>query len=1151
MKKIYILIITLIIINISSLYSQREAYNWHFGYGCGITFNTPDREPISLPESAIWQLEGVSVMSNGLGELLFYSDGMEVYNRRNSWMNYQIILKSQYSATMSSVAFPKPGSKNLYYIVTCDVAQYFDPPNDGIHYTLIDMNLKNGMGDFVEVNKPLWKPTAEKIIALRHTNGEDIWVVGHEWMSKSFLSFKFSKDGVSDTVYSEVGSFHGDINDIYDSTAIGYMKASPRGDRIAVIKYGVPAIEIFRFNRTTGEVSGGQTFYLPEKYYLYGVEFSPDGNLLYVSDQSTTEIFRYDLSAPKPETTLLTYPTGIKGLGAMQIAPNGKIYVTSYGKTYLHAINNPNSKGVLEFVQNSVKVSEDLKEKMTTYGLPNFLSDFYYQKLTANVQGACPDEMAMLTADMHIYSSSTYFEWTGPAFSQPVFGDTIKFLLNDNTIGIYYVKTKIGNETYYDSVYVDYKDKPTAEIEGALVICDSGFTILRSKYQKFGYRYFWSNGRTDSEIKVTKAGNYTLKIISEFGCVDSALVNVELKDKLDVEILGQNEFCFGDTIQLKCSIEHQKYYYQWSNGAFTSSINVTESGKYWVTVQDIDGCVGTDTIEVTVKDKPYIYLNDFKKVFCEGDSTYIEVFNPNSNYVYWWNDDYNNSNRTIKNSGKYTIFAANGAGCLDSVSINIEVIPIPKSKIKIVGNNVLCSGEKVILRAENYNIEYDYLWSNGSTSSEIEVTQEGMYYLTVKNLLGCGTIDSIKIDKSTPFTTTIEKSADYICENSTLILSLDNEFSKYLWSNGEETATISITQAGIYTVTVWDSIGCTGVGSISIEEYNIDVKFLEQYTFKSVCLGEISLLTVELKNVSNTDIEITETDIISENNFLSFNQNDFKGKFGINQTKIINFAFKPDTLFDGAYIVKFKISDPCEKWYEFKLNVSSFINVEVTLPNISMLVGADTCLPIYAKLLCSNANPVKMKLTGKIYYDADYFLVNSSKNLIYENENVLDNLRYVYFETDSVIICQNQSIVGELCGISLVGDTETTPLMFSEINSLTKNVNFDTIQGSIKLENCMLPIRQLKSYTPTSINVNPHPADETSAISIITEEKGILELSIYNQLAEQIFYKQLLKNDKVANPIIIPLNISHKGLYLIQLRTENHIYREKFIILEK
>ncbi len=94
------------LLNVFSSYSQREAYNWHFGYGCGITFNTPDREPVSLPESAVWQLEGVSGMSNGLGELLFYTDGMEVYNKKHSWMNYQIILKSQYSATMSSVSFP-------------------------------------------------------------------------------------------------------------------------------------------------------------------------------------------------------------------------------------------------------------------------------------------------------------------------------------------------------------------------------------------------------------------------------------------------------------------------------------------------------------------------------------------------------------------------------------------------------------------------------------------------------------------------------------------------------------------------------------------------------------------------------------------------------------------------------------------------------------------------------------------------------------------------------------------------------------------------------------------------------------------------------------------------------------------------------------
>ncbi len=1012
------------------------------------------------------------------------------------------------------------------------------------------MNLKNGMGDFVEVNKPLWKPTAEKIIALRHSNGKDIWVVAHDWMSKSFLSFKFSANGVSDTVFSNVGSFHGDINDIYDSTAIGYMKASPRGDKIAVVKYGVPAVELFNFNRATGEVYGGTTFYLSGKYYLYGAEFSPDGNLLYFSEQNTNEIFRFDLTSPTPEKTLLSYPTGVKGVGAMQIAPNGKIYVTSYGKDYLHAINNPNSKGVLEFVQNSVKVSEELRNKMTTYGLPNFLSDFYYQKLIANVQGACPDELALLTADLQMYSSSAVFEWTGPAFSNPVYGDSIRFPLNDNTIGMYYVKTKLGDNTYYDSIYVNFKDKPTAEIEGALVMCDSGFTILRSKYQKLGYKYFWSNGRTDSEIKVTKAGNYRLKIISEFGCVDSITVSVQSSPPLDIKILGATEFCFGDTIQLKANIEHPKYYYQWSNGAFTSSINVTESGKYWVHVQDIDGCNGSDTINVTVKEKPYIYLNDYKKIFCDGDSTFIEIYNPNSTYVYWWNDENNSTSRIIKKAGKYTIYAANGAGCIDSVNIKIDVLPIPKSKILIAGNFVLCSGEKAVLKAENYSKEYDYLWSNGSTSSEIEVSEEGTYYLTVKNLLGCGTIDSIKIDKSTPFTTIIEKSADKICENSTLVLNLDKLFAKYLWSTGEETASIIIYEPGIYSVTVWDSLGCVGEGSITIEKYIVDIEFLPIHTFKSVCLGEIANLTVELKNINNTEINISEIEVVSENDFLNFKENEIKGKMGINSSKKINFSFNPDTLFEGVYFVKFKINEPCEKWYEFSINASSYINVELSLPNISMLVGVDTCLPIYARLLCKNANSVKMKLIGKIYYNAEYFLVNSSKNLIFENEKVTNNLRYVYFETDSVLISQNSTIVGQLCGVSLVGYTETTPIKFSEINSLTKHVNFDTLPGSLKLESCFLPIRQLVSFIPTTISLNPHPADETSVIKIISEESGLFELTIFNQLAEQVYYTKINKSVKTATPINIPLNLNQKGLYLIELKTENNIYREKFIILD-
>ncbi len=1146
-KKVTYILLFLLISSIN-IYSQREAYNWHFGYGCAITFNTPDREPEMLTGSAIWQLEGVSGISTGAGELLFYSDGKEVYNKSNTWMNYKVFLKSTFSATMSSVIFPKPGSKNLYYIVTCDAAQYIEPPNDGINYSVIDMNLRNGMGDFVEINKPLWVPNAEKLIAIRHLNGNDVWAVGHEWMSKRFVSFKFSDKGVSDTVFSDVGSFHGDINDQWDSTSIGYMKASPQGDKIAVVKYGVPMVEVFRFNRQTGELYSYLNLYLPNKLYLYGVEFSPNGKLLYVNDQKTTEIFRFDLTEAKPDENVYTYATGIKGLGAMQIAPNGKIYVSSYAKSYLHSINNPNSTGALNFVINSVRVTNDLKNFIPTYGLPNFLNDFFAQKLIANAKGVCRDETVTLTADFRIFSPGTDFEWTGPAFANPVKGDSVQFVLNDNTIGWYKVRAMFENFWYSDSIYINYNEAPIAEIEGNSVICDNGFTFLRSRFQKAGYKYLWSNGKTEAEIKVVGAGIYTLKVFSEAGCVDSASVNVEIKPPMDIEILGKLDLCLGDTVTIRSNIDHPKYKYIWNTGETSSSIVVSTAGVYWVSVTDIEGCTGTDTVEIDVLEKPEISMNEYNRAFCKGDSTFVEVLNPDNSYLYWWSDDSKETSRYLNKTETLILYAANLNGCIDSVVINVESVEIPNAKIKIIGAKVLCANEKAVLRAENYNTEFQYEWSNGSTSSEIEITEPGMYYLYVENFLGCGTVDSILIEKSKPFQTAIISQTDTLCSGIPITLSLSDNYFKYLWSTGETSANIKVDKAGLYKVEVWDTLGCSGNAEIEIYEYDIKLEYDNELFMESVCLGELSEKSFSIKNTGNSKINISEFEIIGINNFMKINN--LIGEINASSSKEVKVSFIPDSLFDGNYLVNFKIDYPCEKWMQFKVSANSFIYVELSLPEIYAEVGVDTCIPIYAKLICKNAKDITAKIKGKISYQADYFLVNSAKNLKFNNEAVVNGLRYVSFESDSIKISQNKSLIGELCGITLVGSTEKIPLDFADLNSLTNNLFFDSLPGSLTLENCMLPLRGIKLFEPTKIFIAPHPADESSKITIQTSETGNFELLIFNQFGEQINSFKFTKSNSNSEIIAISPNLQSNGLYILKLISEKSTQFEKMIFMK-
>ncbi len=135
-----------------------------------------------------------------------------------------------------------------------------------------------------------FSPATEKLTATRHRNGTDIWVIGHEWGGNAFMAFKVTASGVnSNPIKSYEGHFHGSGNDY-----LGCMKTSPDGSKIGVAKG--TSTQLFDFDNQTGKVSNTRTL-LSSGNMNYGVEFSPNSQVMYVSNQSRTEVRQFDVSS--------------------------------------------------------------------------------------------------------------------------------------------------------------------------------------------------------------------------------------------------------------------------------------------------------------------------------------------------------------------------------------------------------------------------------------------------------------------------------------------------------------------------------------------------------------------------------------------------------------------------------------------------------------------------------------------------------------------------------------------------------------------------------------------------------------------------------------------------------------------------------------
>ncbi len=353
MKKVILLLISFSI----SLYvfTQNSIYNlWYFGEYAGIDFSY--ETPTAITGGQITGLEGCATICDNNGNLLFYSDGQEVYNANHEVMENGNNLMGHWSSAQSALILKKRSvlrgndSKQYYLFTTDDSADQHLA--NGWRYSVIDMSLDGGLGAVTtEKNILLEEMVTERQIAVPHSNNQDIWLIGHKWNSNEFIAYLITEDGISETpVISAVGPVNEggwSANPIYNGwvNAAGFFKTNIDGNKLAVTQHDLGQFELYDFDNSTGIVSN----YRSSSSFVraYGIEFSPDGTKLYGTYNiysSDSKLIQYNLEADDPFANYEVIATCSKAQG-LQLGPNGKIYVARFGYNYLGEISYPDESG--------------------------------------------------------------------------------------------------------------------------------------------------------------------------------------------------------------------------------------------------------------------------------------------------------------------------------------------------------------------------------------------------------------------------------------------------------------------------------------------------------------------------------------------------------------------------------------------------------------------------------------------------------------------------------------------------------------------------------------------------------------------------------------------------------------------------------------
>lgn len=356
-----------------------------------------------------------------------------------------------------------------------------------------------------------------------------------------------------------------------------------------------------------------------------------------------------------------------------------------------------------------------------------------------------------------------------------------------------------GTSELFDVLLRQLPDVSVA-ILGDTVACNGGTIILSGISD---WPLTWSTGQNDSIISVTTSGDYWVSAVDTNGCVGYS-------DTLDIDFLppfnptieadGPTAFCDGDDVTLTV-LEGSSWV--WNTGDTTQSIVVTSTGIYSVTVTDTNGCEGVANITVAVLPSPFaVIIPDSQFPYCEGDTVVLTAsFSLGGDYL-WEPNGETTQSITVTDNGIYTVTITNLFGCSSEATLPILFTPVIAPTISIDGDNILCTGEEIILTSTP--TLGSYLWSpNGETTQSITVTEGGSYSVTTTNILGCEASSEVTVIDEIPAPAVVASDDFGICAGDTAMLTATGN-GTFNWSNGEigTPILVSPTETTTYTVVV-------------------------------------------------------------------------------------------------------------------------------------------------------------------------------------------------------------------------------------------------------------------------------------------------------------------------------------------------------------
>lgn len=1075
------------------------------------------------------------------GELLFYTDGVNVWNRFHDVMPNGTGLMGDPSSSQSALIIPAPGRPNVYYLFTSAPASAPDASTRCLclHYSIIDMRADNGLGDVTKKNEFLLNDITEHLTATNDCRGDGWWIITRSRLTRHFYSLHLTKASLETSpVVSSVTNSEPDVHDA------GQLHVSPDNRRVVMTSTAGNS-QVFEFDGQSGRLSDGlNVFGVAKLGQHYGAAFSPDGRKIYVSvtnatGDASTQIYQFDLNQPSPRE-ITSSMTIVADLGVtsswvpLQLGPDGKIYVGIPGTNRLSVIERPNSSPAsVGFSSQSIRTAGIVRT-----GLPNFPAPLL---ISADQRiNACEMPRAAFTIPPTICAGEivpmtdrstgriTSWEWSieggTPSTSTERAPSKVSFAKSGTFTVRLIARTDFAADTAYAVVTV--LDRPDLIVDSTLVACPDEPLDLRvsgaDSYQWTPASQLNDPRSSRPTARVRSTTLFTVVGTSATGCKDTATVLVRVPS---LSVGADVTICSGASAQLRASGGTS---YLWSpstglNDATSDAPTASpkSSTTYTVTI-NTGACTLRDTITVTVLDSLGVRIQGASTA-CQGDTV---LLTSSAGTVFRWDgpgvlDPTLVTTRVVVGSktARIRLSAASG-GCAAADSIDLQ--PLAPPDLRVSSGVQICSGESTLLSA---NAGTSALYWSPATGLDVDTGAVVIasprvstdYVVTAVNELGCTVRDTIRVTVNpTPI---INAGADLsICSGTGKRLLASGSGTQFLWTPADglsdpqslnPIASPSVTTTYVLRSRIGD---CEDFDTVTVYVSRLQVRLGGD---TSACRGQVFQLRAsgawKYRWYPTTGLADSTSAVqtITADTSITYTVTGVDG-LGCSMTQTHSIIVRdtvPISLMAGS----------------------------VTAGAGSDSIGVPVVVDVPPELLPLHIDEMRATLV----HDASTFFPKSTDRGSLRT-SMRGSERLTHLRIEDLDIISPRQIVTSVRGVVLASQVSNARLQWENVEwDAAKCPNVTTSPGVLFVTGCNIQGRLIRMFERPTFGVRLRPQENNVELSITAEMPGEYESRLVSPEGRTIYRRSLIVGTGAGRTELQIIDMSNvsSGLYFLQVST--------------